>query len=493
MLSRNQASWLVERVVLSLVFLTFGASVGLAQQPYGPQFSAAPEQLPTPQRPLVAQVRITGNETVKPDTILSYLRTRKDRQFDPETLQADKRRLTSSGLFREVRIYTQQASAGMVVTFEVFERPTIRAIEFRGNRGISDRTLMKQCGLTVGDSLNFYAIEEARRKIEDYYQTKGFPKAEISIIEGNEPEHRAAVFAVAEGPLQRIAKVEFVGNTFVSAKRLETQIQSKPGYFYYLLRGKVDRSKIEADVAKLTAYYRSFGFFKARIGRELEFDDNNKWLTLRFVIDEGPQFVVRNVSVLGNTTFDTAALEASMNLHSGEYFRQGKMDRDVNTLRDVYGGQGYIFADVKAEPRFSFENPGELDLVYNVTEGEQFRVGRINVHIAGEFPHTRESVILDRLSIRPGDIVDIREVRSSERRLKASQLFETDPQTGKEPRVVIRPPELGDTRTATQQRPGTVRGQSPDYRERDDAIEPRPTRSQFVPSQFAPSVYGPSR
>ena len=36
-----------------------------------------------------------------------------------------------------------------------------------------------------------------------------------------------------------------------------------------MLRGKVDRSKIEADVAKLTAYYRSFGFFKARIGREL--------------------------------------------------------------------------------------------------------------------------------------------------------------------------------------------------------------------------------
>ncbi|MDA1049954.1 MAG: hypothetical protein O3C40_05675 [Planctomycetota bacterium] len=489
MLSRNQTSWLVERVVLSLVVMAFGTSAGLAQQPNGPQFPAAPGQLPTPQEPLVAEVRITGNETVKQDTVLSYLRTRKDRQFDPETLQADKRRLTSSGLFREVRIYTQPAAEGVVVTFEVFERPTIRAIEFRGNRGITERTLLKQCGLTVGDSLNFYAIGEARRKVEDYYRSKGFPKAEISIIEGDQPEHRAAVFAVAEGPLQRIEKVEFVGNTFVSAKRLETQIQSKPGYLYYLFRGKVDRSKIEADAEQLTAYYRSFGFFKARVGRELEFDDNNKWLTLRFVIDEGPQFVVRNVSVLGNSTFDTAALQASLNLQSGQYFQQGKMERDVNTLRDVYGGQGYIFADVKAEPRFSFENPGELDLVYNVTEGEQFRVGRINVHIAGEFPHTRESVILDRLSIRPGDIVDIREVRSSERRLKASQLFETDPQTGKEPRVVIRPPDLNDTRTATQPpRPGTVRGQSPDRHQLDIDVYVEP----MLPL-FAPTPQGPSR
>lgn len=494
MLSRNQTTSLVERVMLSLVVVAFGTCAAFAQQPFGPQPGVASEPLPAPQSLLVAEVRITGNETVKRDTILSYLRTRQDRQFDPETLQADKRRLTSSGLFREVRIYTQQAAAGMVVTFEIFERPTIRAIEFRGNRGLSDRALLKQCGLAVGDALNFYAIEEARRKIEDHYRSKGFPKAEITILEGNEPEHRAAVFAVAEGPLQRISKVEFVGNTFVSAKRLETQIQSKPGYLYYLFRGKVDLSKIEADVEKLTAYYRSFGFFKARIGRELDFDDNNKWLTLRFVIDEGPQFVVRNVSVLGNSTFDTAALENSLNLQSGQYFHQGKMTRDVNTLRDVYGGQGYIFADVKAEPRFSFENPGELDLVYNITEGQQFRVGRINVHIAGEFPHTRESVILDRLSIRPGDIVDIREVRSSERRLKASQLFETDPASGKEPRVVIRPPDLNDTGGIAQQpRPGAVRGQSPDRHELDIDVYVDPAPSQFAPSSYGPSPYGPSR
>ena len=493
MLSRTRTSWLVERIVLSLVVVIggmclFDTSTLFAQFPNDQPTFAAPEQLPAPQGPLVAAVRITGNETVKPDTILSYLRTRKDRRFDADTVQADKRRLTSSGLFREVRIYTQQAPEGMVVTFEVFERPTIRVIEFRGNRGITDRALLKQCGLEVGDSLNFYAIEEARRKVEDYYHTKGFPKAVVETLEGNEPSHRAAVFAIAEGPLQRIAKVEFVGNTFVSAKRLATQIQSKPGYFYYFIRGKVDRSKIEADVQKLTAYYRSFGFFKARISRELDFDENNKWLTLRFVLDEGPQFVVRNVSVLGNSTFDTQALETSLNLHSGEYFNQGKMDRDVNSLRDVYGGQGYIFADVKAEPRFSFEDPGELDLVYNVTEGEQFRVGRINVHIAGEFPHTRESVILDRLSIRPGDIVDIREVRSSERRLKASQLFETDPQTGKEPRVVIRPPDLNDTRTANQrQRPGTVRGQSPDHGQLDIDVYVEPALPLFAPSPYKPS------
>ena len=108
-----------------------------------------------------------------------------------------------------------------------------------------------------------------------------------------------------------------------------------------------------------------------------------------------------------------------------------------------------------------------MDVVYNVTEGDRFRVGRINVHISGEFPHTRESVVLDRLSIRPGDIVDIREVRASERRLKSSQLFENDPATGKAPRIVIRPPQLDETGSiARQQGSTTVRGQSPDGQRR---------------------------
>ena len=31
------------------------------------------------------------------------------------------------------------------------------------------------------------------------------------------------------------------------------------------------------------------GYFNARIGRELEFSDSGKWLTITFVIDEGPR------------------------------------------------------------------------------------------------------------------------------------------------------------------------------------------------------------
>ena len=35
-----------------------------------------------------------------------------------------------------------------------------------------------------------------------------------------------------------------------------------------LFKGYVDREQIDADVNKLTAYYRSFGYFDAKIGRQ---------------------------------------------------------------------------------------------------------------------------------------------------------------------------------------------------------------------------------
>lgn len=273
--------------------------------------------------------------------------------------------------------------------------------------------------------------------------------------------------------MQRIVSVEFVGNTIASDGRLKTQIQSKPDVIPYLaiFRGKVDRSKIDEDVDRLTVYYRNLGFFRAEIARELNFDATQQWLKLRFVIREGPRYQIRNVSVIGNSRFGSEALQAQLKLQSGEFFDAGKMNRDVTSLRDIYGGLGHVFADVRADPRFLDEG-NELDLIYNVTEGQQFRVGKINVHVAGEYPHTRESVVLDRLSIRPGDIVDVREVRNSERRLKASQLFETDQASGKAPRIVIQPPNLEDAEDFVAEKPGysAVRGQSPDQDDDGESV-----------------------
>lgn len=443
-----------------------GSSASSAPTPADPEI----ESLPAPAAPVdmsqqqsVADVRVVGNETVSLDKFFQLIRTRKDRPFDPELLQQDKRNLLTKGLFRHVNVTTQNTAHGVLITFEVFERPTIHFIDFIGDRGISKKSLEKETGLKKGDALNVYAVEEARRKVEDMYRRKGYPKIQVTIAEGNRPEDRGVVFMIGEGPRQRIWAVTFTGNDeeVIPDGRLKTQIESKPGLLK-LFGGTVDHAKIAGDIEKLTVYYRGLGYFGARIGRRIEYDAGQKWLTINYIIDEGPRYVVRNVAVVGNQKFQTEKLQQELLLHSGDYFNLDRMNADKNSIQDLYGSQGYIFAEIKADPRF-LEEPGQLDLVYSVAEGQQFRIGRINVRIAGEFPHTKERVILDRLSIRPGQIVDIREVRNSERRLKASQLFVVNPADGDPPRIVILTPDLKDAEEMLAgSNKGTQRGQNPD-------------------------------
>ena len=285
--------------------------------------------------------------------------------------------------------------------------------------------------MEVGDALNVYTVEEARRKIEDLYRTKGYPKAQVVVTEGTAAGDRGAVFYISEGPLQRIESVEFIGNTIASDERLKTKIQSKPGFLWYLFRGKVDEGKIDEDVERLTAYYRGLGFFRRESVAQLDYDDPAKWLNLTFVIDEGPRYLIRNVSLVGNTRFATPDLDGSLKLRSGDYFNLDKMNaRCQLAARHLRQPRVLSSPKFKADPRF-LEEPGQLDLMYSIEEGDQFRVGRINVQIAGEFPHTRENVILDRLSIRPGDIVDIREVRASERRSEIVAVVRGQPGGGR--------------------------------------------------------------
>ena len=205
---------------------------------------------------------------------------------------------------------------------------------------------------------------------------------------------------------QRGFRVNFVGNTFVSSERLKTLIDSHAPYSNHFSDER-DRKKLDEDVSKLTAYYRSFGFFHARIDREVEFDEKQNCATVTFVIDEGPRYSVRNVSFLGNRKLDNARLAAKLKLLSGQPFDQNQQTLDLQKLRDEYVSGGYVFAKVEADYRF-LEEPGKLNIVYNIEEGARYHISRLN---------------LNRLPVKPGDVVDAREIRNSGGPLKAAQLY----------------------------------------------------------------------
>lgn len=409
---------------------------------------------------MVVDVKIEGNQSISRERLLAHIRTRPGRPFDPTIIEEDVRRLNRSRLCVNVRPLTRRVQGGWLVVFQVDERPTLQEVRIIGNDRVRASALRKEVNLKQGDPLDPFAVEEGRRKIEEYYRKQGFPKARITVFEGDKPSDRRAVYVINEGPKQKVLWTRFVGNTIASDARLRTQIQSKPP-IAYLFKGEVDREQIDEDCNRLVAYYRNLGFMQAKVGRELEYNDSQDWLILTFVIHEGPRAKVRNVSVLGNSKIPTEELMSEMKLKREDWLSLPAMTADARKLQERYGAIGYVFADVKPEVRY-LDDPNYVDLVYSLDEGDRYRVGKIDVRIKGDNPHTRLTAVLNQLTLAPGDIVDIRKLRESEKRLRSSGLFLVDPTSGSVPKIVFTPPQSDEDDAQWASRPSRHRGQSPD-------------------------------
>ncbi|MFO1062911.1 MAG: POTRA domain-containing protein [Pirellulales bacterium] len=396
---------------------------------------------------MVVGVEIVGNRSVSQHKILSHMQTRQDRMYDEKQLQADIRELYRTDLFRKVTPFVREVQDGVVVRLEIVEQPIVQEVIFHGNTRLDDRQLKKHAGMEKGDPINPFSVEMAKQRLVDFYHEKGMNHADVQVKEGTSPSDRRVFFEISEGPVERIWEIRFEGNVVYSTALLKTKIKShdaRSGVTAYIMNvANVD--KIREDVDHLTAYYRSFGYFQARVNYRAEYDASGTWVTVTFIIDEGPQFHIRNIAIAGNRYFTTEQLMGALTIKEGESFDLGKMSRDQRTIRsEYYGREGFVFVDVSPEPHFIADEPAKMDLIFRISEGDRYRAGPIRVHIDGDSSHTKQTVVTNRIGLREGRMIDLRELESSERRLKASQIFETNPQMGDPPRIELTPADQTD-------------------------------------------------
>jgi hypothetical protein len=318
----------------------------------------------------------------------------------------------------------------------VTECPRLTDVLFVGCEEISRKTLQRECGMKAGDPVDPHAAEEARRTLETFYQEKGFRNVRVALLEGDRPTDKRAVFLINEQVAQRQYEIDFAGCTAINSEKLHRVLKDNSRHILFgvgvrssaglvgeaTIDRQLDREQMDKDQKRLLAYYRSLGFFKAHIGVEPTYNEKGNGVTITHVINEGPRFKIRNVSVVGNTQYSSEELMADMKLKSSDYFDQSKADADRRLIADKYGSIGYVYADVRPD-NLLLEQPGSMDVVYTIKEGSRYRVGRIDIDIKGDCPHTQVYTVLNQLAFKPGDIVDTRKIRESEMRLKSSDLI----------------------------------------------------------------------
>ncbi len=394
-------------VVLAIVLATIVAPVEAAAQ--------------EPSR--IVGIQVEGNTTIPAQAILQHVRTHPDRDVNPQQIREDKRRLYQTRWFSRVEHEFRQTPEGTVLVIRVSERPIVRKVEYIGNRKIKRRLLDSWTGLQVGSPMDPSANREAARQIERRYQEKGFRFAKVELEVGGESGDREVIFRIDEGPKVRVYKRNIIGSEFVGGARAKTKLTTKAAILGLPFGGLYNPETIPGDVEVLKQYYHALGFFDVKVEADPQFSADKAWVTVNYRIEEGTRYKVRSIETDGNVAIPDEVLTRGRELKEGDYFNARFMNKDVSNMLTQYDESGRYFARVQPVPRF-LEEPGQVDLVYEIDEDRVRYLRLMNVHMVNEHSNTKETVVLDRSPIAPGDPVSRTKLRRFQGRLASSGIFE---------------------------------------------------------------------
>lgn len=414
------------RTASAVVVATLMTAPAVAQEGAAPpQPAAASSEL---DGRVVRELSVQGNERVSDATILNLIRTREGQPFDHLTVQEDYQRLDGIRRFRSVTADATPIGAdGVNVVFVVEELPPIESIQFVGNRAIDTEALRAAVDLNPGEAIDPFRIALAKQAVETLYEARNYPLTRVTVNAEEAGETGEVIFTINEGPNVKIRNIDFIGNDSFSEDALKKQIRSRT-YIWLLRPGNFDEDTLVDDVALLTRYYESKGFFDVKVGRRLIYSPDQRDVQIEFLIDEGPQYTVDQIRFEGNDRQSEQELREQLKLVEGMAYDDEIIRRDVRRLLESYSPFGLLYdpssanpdyLSITARPQYKLE-PGSVDLVYQINEGKPFRVGNIIVRGNNK---TQDKVAIRELRLVPGDLFDTKELLRAQERLLAVPSF----------------------------------------------------------------------
>ncbi|MFZ0034507.1 MAG: POTRA domain-containing protein, partial [Sedimentisphaerales bacterium] len=261
------------------------------------------------------------------------------------------------------------------LTFVVVERNIVRSIVFTGNRKYKAKTLEEKLTFKKGDYLEPAVAEAGRTAVAEFYQKKGFAFAQVS-LDAEKLSTGNVIYTVDEGPKVKIVEVKFSGNKALKTGSLKKIINTKKTQWVFL-PGTYTEEKVTKDVTGLQNVYYKKGFLNANITAEREFAEDKSKVRITFVIDEGHAYAVEKIDIRGNVYFDTERLRSELKLKEGQIYNKQKATSDIEGLLKLYRENGFI--DVRVEQSIKFVSEDKVNVELEITEGERFRIGQINI------------------------------------------------------------------------------------------------------------------
>lgn len=372
----------------------------------------------TDDRP-IDDIRFEGLRTVDPSYAQGVVRIAPGSIWDRDEVARACVRLAATGKFEDSPYAEPREEDGrLILVFVCTERPFVTAIDFVGNVKFKTGDLLDDIDLAVGSPISEFFINQAVRDIERKYREAGYAHATVTIDAQVLEQEQRVLFRISEGPRIKVRHIVFEGNTVFSDRKLRSKIETST-YLWIFRTGALDEETAARDAAAIKQYYVDRGYLNAQVGYRTDLDDNGKDLTLTFEIDEGLLHLVKSIQYVGCTVFAEDWVAALMSSAVGSPVDADVLKADRQSLLAEYGRLGYIYAEVATSHVFD-EEDGYVNLTVEVTERDQYTVGRIVIR--GN-RNTQDKVIRRELRFFPEEFFNTEEAKKAENRLLETRLF----------------------------------------------------------------------
>ena len=324
-------------------------------------------------------------------------------------------RLWSQRFFSDVQVGA--TIDGDSLDLEVFlrERPRVNYWRFEGIPKSKQKDLMEKLKLKRGTELSDYVIDKNRKLIRDYFSEKGFRNTEVDVRIDNDSMLKQAVnvtFLIDRKHKVKIGKITFSGNEQFSDRRLRKAFKKTHQKSINFFRGaKLNENDYEDDKELLIDFYNSKGYRNANILSDSVFPINDRRLGIHIDLSEGDKYYIRNISWVGNSIYETSALEEMFGVSKGDTYDKKSMYKrlgigkeanpDDASILSGYQNAGYLMSQI--EPSEIVVGRDSIDLELKIYEGKQFTIN--NVGISGN-NRVDDEVIRREIYTRPGELYD---------------------------------------------------------------------------------------
>lgn len=399
---------------------------------------------------LVQKVMVKGNHRIEAAAILNVMKTKAGAPYDPHLISEDVKAVYKMGWFEDVRMEIEMQAGRRVLVVVVKEQATIRQILITGNDAFNDEKIMENIDIKSGSILNIFNIRRNVLAIESLYKGDNYHGVKVSYTIKPIAQYQADLeFIITEGKKIRIKTISFDGNTAYTDKQLKKKIKtSEKGFFSWLTSsGEFDKEKLQQDSYIITDLYQNNGYAEARVGEpEVEYKD--EWIYILIKINEGPRFKMGKVDLSGELIAPKAEMLEKISCGKEPWYNREVIRKDILTLTDLYGDQGYAHAEIV--PEISKQpDAGMVDITFFLTRNEPVYFEKIHIHGNTK---TRDKVIRREFKVGEQELYNGTRLKRSVADLHRLEYFEdikVNPQPGSAKDRMVLDVEVTEKATGT--------------------------------------------